>query len=831
MQEKYTESEVESKFLELDENTFSKTILVPLFQSIYKQNCKVQFVGGTSEKGKDVTIERTNEFLKKELTVIQTKKVKWSSNSSTNSFQTLLTQLQQALIEPIIDIDTSNEIYANSFIAITPYFIESSVLDHHRNSYRQSIQGKNIDFFDGKKIYDLIIHHNPNIFDSLFGNKDLIKNEIYRKLNHPELMNALGLNNLKSLKEIYCTSEILIGGKHYSEILDNKISSPSKVTINIDKSEIANFVKIRGLLLDNFKIDISNERDIERISNTDSQISEYNSLYGELRVKIRKFSENSFKNSKHKEIADLLDIYEAEKDINRLIFTIKKASEDKEFPSHLSQHLKDIDKTLAPIQAAKEKLENNSISIPINSGLITSEIEKRKSYLITLNPVEIKDIKEYLSILEDVSNLIKPISYFYKSLIVSKSKNPVLTQKLFINKVFDTKMNIAVLGSAGSGKTTNLKSYARRLIDSQFNKFTYFSTLSDLGKICQKHSSTNLVDGIFEDLNSISSHITRKDITKELESGESTLILDSIDEAISEYPWIIESILDIKELYPELQLVTSSRFSIDEINKIPFAHISLLPFNKEQKEEFFSKWFHDNPEGAKEIISHINNNESINHIVDNPLSATILCTLKENGINLPNSEIQLYSERFNLLSGKFDLAKGIRRLCNSPDLILSTAQYCALEIHKLGKRSIPESDFIKLIQKCVGHKKSKDLFQDLLKSEIIERTPRSISFGHLKFQEYLASKEILSNRSFPLSTLFKSPWWHETMKLCAKGSRDLNWLLDYAIMNDLAQNNKQLLISIIEESEIEDKESCISRIRTSDLFDHDFSSELEDDPF
>ena len=73
---------------ELKENDFSKKILVPLFEKIY--GCRVAFTGGGCEKGRDIIIYYKDPLGHDEFIGVQVKKLHATPNSSSNSFQQLL---------------------------------------------------------------------------------------------------------------------------------------------------------------------------------------------------------------------------------------------------------------------------------------------------------------------------------------------------------------------------------------------------------------------------------------------------------------------------------------------------------------------------------------------------------------------------------------------------------------------------------------------------------------------------------------------------------------------------------------------------------------------
>ncbi len=835
---KFSDVEIVERFLSLSENDFSKNILVPLFEEIYRDNGKVSFTGGSNEKGKDIVIETIDKFLLKTVIAIQVKKVKWSANANNNSMQTLNIQLFQTLDEPIVSIDNAEQLFANRFIAITPYIISPTVLEHHGHSYRKAVQGKQVDFFDGKRIITLLREYKPELIQKMFGRGEEIKRRLFEKLDHEELKIALGLDNIKSLKDIYCTSNILAGGFHCREFLESTISESKENIVKTDRVSAERILKINNSLECEFKISIIEEGTKLVVEDKDNEIEKYNNSKSRVEELVKSISVSGSGYTTDSEVIESINLLKKIKElserneINLLINATHKAESLHIQTDENRDVIRKLKDSLNIHRKLKDSIESDVIFIPLRLKILIRELENKKRLLRELNSQK-DNIREYLITAEEISKLISTLSLFKNNISFEKIDGLFSNYKpVSIMDAFNTGLNIAVLGEAGTGKTTNLKNYARQLLNNKDN-FTIFATLSDICKECNGVKSKDLEDGLLCELKKLSSSISKEDLIQEMESKRSHIILDSIDEAISDNDWVIESIIGFSKKYPKAQIIISSRYSIQEIDRIPFSHIDLLPFSVSQRNEFLTKWFCDSTI-VNQIIAHLENNKGLADIVVNPLSATILCTLKENAISLPRNEYELYNERFNLLAGKFDIAKRIKRLDTNADVLLSVAQYSALQVHRSKSRDFSKKKLISYIKKSyrkTGPESIELIYRDLIKSEIIVKDHYSKhSFGHLKFQEYLASKEILSDRDFKVKTLFSSPWWHEVMLLCAKGSRDIDWIINYALDNDIESSSINILTRITNECVDDEslKGKWLSKVKTLGFKDERFH-EFEDD--
>ncbi|EGT3627151.1 hypothetical protein FAP94_12260 [Morganella morganii] len=374
-------------------------------------------------------------------------------------------------------------------------------------------------------------------------------------------------------------------------------------------------------------------------------------------------------------------------------------------------------------------------------------------------------------------------------------------------------MNIVILGEAGSGKTTNLQMHAKRLYKNHIDSLTIYATLNELAKLSGEDK--NLEAGIVNYLNNLGlNEITQSNLEEHLRQSKSTLILDSIDEAIVEYSWVIISLNEFATRHPKCQIITSSRYTVEQVSSLPFANISLLSFDDIQRQEFFEKWF-DDREKSDAIIEHLNNHSELRNIVTNPLSATILATLHESNIPLPKTESSLYRKRFELISGKFDNFKGVHRSSIEPDTLLSCARYIASKMHMESKREIMPCDALDLIKfRCESEECAISILKELKSpSEILlVNFNGTLGFGHLRFQEYLVSERLNDFRSIPIHKRITNPWWHDVFLLYSQHAEEIEWIVNDASKNGYALKASELLRKMINNRTINEARGLIARL-------------------
>jgi hypothetical protein len=812
------------RIIEYKENDLSKDVIVPLLKKMFSKT-RVEFVGGGIEKGKDIVIYKRDDFGFDEYIGVQVKKIKATPNSSINSFQQLLTQLEQMKNEGVVCGLTGNEIKISKLIFITPHPISEKTYDTH-NSALKKVLDMGVKIIDGHKLCQLIQEHMPEAVRQITGNNEYIGQKIDPSLSNNLLMSALNFKNKRELCDIYCRANLTFGNSSKEFDFSNVSYKPNA------KSYVTELRLIQDLIFDNRVVkgiinqELFDDKDLKkgvenlelheeiklRVSGnqdfSEKIVSEINSL-----VTNSEFRDAYPSVVKSKEFKDFmessLDALKLPKgqDKNKfykefLLLNEKYRARESALSENLQLRIKDngINKLIVEIgvySATVCKLINN----------LLNEF-KEKSCDISLN------MREYLLLSKDIS-VLQNVMAKYPSLIVPETI--VFTDesekvKFSIEQAFDTDLNIVILGDAGSGKTTNLQMHAKRLYKNFPSILTLYVTLNELASLSLENKC--LTTGVRKYLYKMGlTEYTQDDIDSQLKTLMTKLILDSIDEAVVEYNWIVDSLISFSESYPMCQIITSSRFTVEQVSNLPFVNISLMPFSNEQKSEFFVKWFKCKDK-ADFILNHLNQHDELNRIVNNPLSATILATLHEGEIPLPKTESNLYKKRFELMSGVFDKFKGVNRSVCEPDLILGSARYIAFKMHFDSKKEISQKQVLELIEEKYGEKMSSQIYKELISpSEILlVNYNGSVGFGHLRFQEYLASEQLNHMRSIPINKLIKNNWWNDVFILYSQHAEEISWIINDASVNEYARKISNLLSQMIRNRSNNEREKLTSRI-------------------
>lgn len=347
-------------------------------------------------------------------------------------------------------------------------------------------------------------------------------------------------------------------------------------------------------------------------------------------------------------------------------------------------------------------------------------------------------------------------------------------------RLFDCQHDIAVYGSAGAGKTTTLQMYARKFNDTN-NNIIYLPLNRFINKVDMNFDSPSKNYDILMFMILISKSLTpTKEHLEKLEihfqvNKVNKIILDGLDEAYVKYPGVIEAINILKSKFPHIQLLISSRDCVSYLSNINFLGITLLPFSEIQLYKFIEAWFKDkNPQLAESIISNIKS-KRISEIVRTPLLTTLLCDLAEKGIDIPSSESEIFTKRLELLCGAYDTYKDIKRTELSQSILIKASHKIAFSLHSKTLRAATKDELVQFLindpsfnfEPSTCSLAVNELI-DPCNILILDPISDTFSFGHLRYQEHLASMELMQNRSIEIIHYLKNDWWRGALCLYAQ---------------------------------------------------------------
>lgn len=792
------------ELIAMRENDLSKDIIVPLLRKMY--SCRVDFSGGTTEKGRDIIIYKQDEFGINDFIGIQVKRTKATANSTTNSIQQLMTQITQMKKEGVIDPNTSKRIHFSKFFFITPYIVNDAARDSHSGAMLDILR-EGVRIIDGLMLNSLIETHAPELIQKIKGERSFLIDKTLPKLTNESLMKALSFQDHRELCDIYCEAGFTSGNKNYSIFTKKYTPNEVKNNIQVDAKQVTKIIAdsyslnrllgehlISSDLLADFNEKL--EKRASLLIDQTAHMLQERKLYAEMAKAI---ALSNFRD-------DFPDPFIG-KDANDFFVSGFVKSQNVDFITDVVKIKGLHDKRLIEYNADKavtSKLnDSNFYSFKFRSTEICNALNEKINTLREDASDAKSHLKPFLLAVSETQKILS-VLHRYTTLLSIKTR-PETRQKLVsdytISDVFNTRLNAVLLGEAGSGKTTNLQIYAINLFKQHQDELIIYMTLDQLSELANSGNDKCILKGVVKYLiqNGIESYTTAT-LAQTFKFQKTTLILDSVDEAIVNNFWILKELNDFAKNYSKCQIITSSRYTVNDIESLDFINVSLLPFNTLQKVEFFNKWFVNQEDKAKELIEHLTKYPKLNSVVTNPLSATIMATLQDNKIQLPKTESSLYKKRFELLSGMFDKFKGVNRSIEQPDTLLTCAQFLAYGMHVKGDRSISREGIVKILSKQFQAEYNIDQIIDELISPaeiLLLNSNGEYSFGHLRFQEYLASQEFVVERNINISSLLIKPWWHDVFLLYAQHARNIDWILEEVVRDEYMSDIKRLIKEMI----------------------------------
>ncbi|GFE59561.1 NACHT domain-containing NTPase [Geobacter sp. AOG2] len=831
-----TEQKLLVKIQSLNENDFTRDVLMPLYRSSGYE--KVDFYGGPYENGKDLICWRRDSWEDVELVVVQAKCYEPSGRASDDkSFIEIVRQILQAAETPIPHLD-GNQYKPISIEIVTPFVVDTRALE--TAFYTQTaIRNYKIKVVDGIYVIKNLRKHIPKLVMKLIGSGPMVNDIMTRSLNNIDLRNALNVYQLKELDDVYCDLDFTVGNITTKLLLSFKLK-PSNIVVTYTEERWQHFKCFCEELKHEMGIDILVEKikDIEKrynrdilainkavtkvnklknaldeigVSNvinsiTDLVADEENDCIQSIAYRMKEITSNYYRiGSKN-----LDDYIEYTNQIDDEIYELKKITK-KIVGTKLLNYLAFYDKTLKKSKKIENELSDMQRKVndvryiaTINGPSLCSAIADNQKHLKEEVSNLLKNERTPSKVLEFITkcelilkNTEKLLNYEYLSEAAGLSSDMrfVSIDKLdrinfSVHEIFDSGQDFVIFGEAGAGKTTTLQSYARKTIETSRKEVVFYIPLARSFYRLEIINPTefNYVEFLYK---AIIKHLMSQEIVidittiRDIADNKSTLfIFDGIDEIIDKIPWIINAIISFKQQNPKIQILTSSRLSGNYINNIPFVGLTLLPFDDEQREAFFRSWFND-PQKLQAVVNHLHNTPDLNDIVRNPLLATILCVIAEYDIPLPESEIRLYEERMSLLLGSYDKEKLSNRLKSHYRDLIKVASKIAFILHRKEARYSGKDEIVEKMCDFYQSSIAPDKIA-LAVNELID--PCNIlmpmtddgqyGFGHLRFQEYLVACELKENRSIKLLDYLDKTFWRGAFILLSKMSDDIHHLVD-----------------------------------------------------
>jgi hypothetical protein len=211
-----------------------------------------------------------------------------------------------------------------------------------------------------------------------------------------------------------------------------------------------------------------------------------------------------------------------------------------------------------------------------------------------------------------------------------------------------------------------------------------------------------------------------------------------------------------------------------------------MPFDDTQQEAFFRRWFDGTDHDYRDVMEFLHTNPRIKEVCAIPINATIVAALHQNGCALPESRVEVYQKRFELLLERWDRVRGVpgRTKVKPGDKKLFLVRL-ALALHSRGRRTF-DLEFARKVwlsgfDRIYRSHTIDDVLDELrLVDNVVFAEGRAeFSLGHLSYQEYLAAVGIvLGQRMDVLRRKVLDTWWREVFTFYAGISGDVTKLLE-----------------------------------------------------
>lgn len=844
----------------LKEDVLISQFLIPLFEAMGYDD--ITYHGGRDEQGKDIIMWEKDKLLERRLIEVQVKNIVLGPNSQKReSFARVVTQLGQAFTATVPSLEGRDYVPSEVFF-VTPHRVKVRSLQSAFESYK-TIRAAGVRILDGPRIEALLKKYRPDLLASLGGRQYSMRRAISVRAHNDTLLEALESSIRKDLLVIYCDIDFqVITGLGRERVLRPYAGDLDDEPLIVNDAEFSDLLdthkqlkQLRHLLLiegdpDSLQAAKAQAPPVPELSAAEQQrqATHLEKLKLDIEYLARVEAKPPHEDApiilgfaERLKVADLIQERPPEEVVLRRILRQYSGNGPEAWP--------EIHDALAKTFAAIDEIRQgratgtNQVEVRLDHFGVRKDllelIEKalNASRLANTRGSSIKDLRDFLTLSETLLQYIAALrrSGITRRILENFAVRKALEQferlrlSVPLSRAFETGMNLTILGEAGAGKTTNLQVFALRMTDAERSErlivYAPLPTLIRSMEQSRESPDLELEGALARYLTNLGFPTREESLKNDLRSEGALLLLDSIDEAIGTAPWIIDAIKQLQRRYVKVQIIVTSRASGTFAKRIPFLHLTLSPFTPQQLAEFVSKWFGERKADAELITKHLEGNPELAQVVRNPLAATILCVLQENQVALPATEASLYRKRFELLTGAFDLYKQVRRLRSRTESLSATAQAVALEMHRKKRREAPEEEIRKWARRDLRHLLSQSEIDSAIDElihpcEILVRTNTGLlDFGHMRFQEYLAAREMGENRTVAIETLLGDPWWQDTFMLYAQTAKEVEWILDRASTHGMLRRANATLKKMFSVRKEPERSQLLSRLASRTMLE------------
>src|ERR1700680_396233 len=307
---------------------------------------------------------------------------------------------------------------------------------------------------------------------------------------------------------------------------------------------------------------------------------------------------------------------------------------------------------------------------------------------------------------------------------------------------------VLITGEPGGGKTTLLRRLSQVIARTSA---VQLPILVPLVRVRQPTAKA-LINECLLILSNLGYAMGEQEFLDGLHRGKFRLLLDGLDEVGSAAIKMYSVIQKFSRTYRRCSLIVSCRDTLALIPWSSAVHLQLNSFTDDQLRAFVERWFRAEPSARDKLTAWLGENPRMMMASRTPLIAALLCALQHADADMPTTEVELYEERFAMLLGKWEGAKGIERLSpRSRQRYWHLLMNLAVSMHRQEMRMINIADaFDQARQLAIDQVTAEAMVIDCAyRGILIWESTGDLSFGHLTYQEFLAARWL--SRENPIS--------------------------------------------------------------------------------
>lgn len=371
---------------------------------------------------------------------------------------------------------------------------------------------------------------------------------------------------------------------------------------------------------------------------------------------------------------------------------------------------------------------------------------------------------------------------------------------------------LRVLGKPGIGKTTFLQHLAVQCNQGEFaaDQVPIFIALREFAETAKHQGDVSL----FNDIRQTLGLSDPAQLETLLSEGRMLVLMDGMDEVPNQdINAVIREIRTFSDKYHRNRYVVSCRTAAQKLALHGFTDVEIAPFSEAQIGTFAQKWFvalgkAATPQGqakAAEFVEKLDlpENWQFRQLVVTPLFLHLACWVFQGEGRFPTKRTAFYKQGLDLLLGKWDETKGVKRddiyrgflLPQKMKLLSQLAAVTFEQGQYFFEQRTIEQYIEDYLQNLPGTSLEPEELQ--LESEamlkaieaqhglLIERARGIFSFSYLAFQEYLTARKIVATHNLRaleqalggLVSHITDPHWHEVFLLTAAMLRSADSLV------------------------------------------------------